>query len=72
MLEAATEISPTTKASTAAAAAAKKIGRARRWKLVPPACAATISECRLMAPSVKTVAKKTEAGMTIEISSGST
>ena len=42
-----------------------------RWKLIPDALAAVISECRVSAPIVKTQAKSTAAGSTRYIDSGS-
>jgi hypothetical protein len=64
------EISPTTNASPVANTEAMKMGSIRRWKLFPPALAAVSSECRPMAPTVKTVANNTAAGMTRNAFSG--
>ena len=50
--------------------AAAKIGSTIRWKLMPLAFAAVISECRVKPPIEKTVAKSTAAGSTRNIESG--
>ena len=46
------------------------MGSIRRWKLWPPALAAVSSECRPIAPTVKTVANSTAAGITRKAFSG--
>ncbi len=49
--------------ATVIAAATRKTGATRRWNDTPEAFAAVISEWRASAPTEKTVAKSTAAGM---------